>query len=183
MASSEKKWYVLQTYSGHEKKVKTTIDKLIPNKKLEDVIFQVKIPTMDVAEMKDGKKKITKRKLMPGYILLEMIMSDDVQFMITSLPSVSTFVGTKDGPQPLDVEEIKNVFADAEGVESQEEAPKPRFFYKVGDTLKIVDGPFANFTGVVDEIFPDKGRLRVKVEIFGRSTPVELDYLQVKNED
>jgi transcription termination/antitermination protein NusG len=81
------------------------------------------------------------------------------------------------------VEEIKNVFADAEGVESEVEAPKARFFYKVGDTLKIIDGPFANFTGLVDEIFPEKGRLRVKVEIFGRSTPVELDYLQVKTED
>lgn len=183
MASSDKKWYVLQTYSGHENKVKTTIEKLIPQKKLEDIVFQVKIPTMDVAEMKNGKKKVTKRKLMPGYILVEMIMDEDVQFMITSLPSVSTFVGTKDGPQPLDVEEIRNVFADVEDVQSEEIAARPRFFYKVGETLKIVDGPFANFTGVVDEIFPDKGRLRVKVEIFGRSTPVELDYLQVKSEN
>ncbi len=183
MASSEKKWYVLQTYSGHEKKVKTAIEKLIPNKKLEDVIFQIKIPTMDVAEMKNGKKKITKRKLMPGYILLEMIMSDEVQYMITSLPSVASFVGTKDGPQPLDLDEIKNVFADAEGVASEEDSPKPRFLYRVGDTVKIIDGPFANFSGVVDEIFPEKGRLRVKVEIFGRSTPVELDYLQVKGDE
>lgn len=182
MASSEKKWYVLQTYSGHEKKVKAAIEKLIPVKHLEDVIFQVKIPTMDVAEMKNGKKKITKKKLMPGYLLIEMIMSDNVRYLLTSLPSVANFVGTKEGPQPLDLEEIKNVFADAEGIEAEEDSPKPRFFYKVGDTVKIIDGPFANFSGVVDEIFPDKGRLRVKVEIFGRSTPVELDYLQVKSE-
>ncbi|MCZ8238749.1 MAG: transcription termination/antitermination protein NusG [Leptospiraceae bacterium] len=183
MASVEKKWYVLQTYSGHENKVKTSIEKLIIQKKLEETVAQVKIPTMDVAEMKNGKKKVTKKKLMPGYVLVEMIMDDDIRFLLTSLPSVSTFVGSKDGPQPLELEEIKNIFADVENVESEETPTRPRFFYKVGETLKIVDGPFANFSGIVDEIFPDKGRLRVKVEIFGRSTPVELDYLQVKSEN
>ncbi|WP_017854620.1 transcription termination/antitermination protein NusG [Leptospira interrogans] len=178
-----KKWYALQTYSGHENKVQKNIEKLIQQKKLEEKIFQVKIPTMDVAEMKNGKKKVTKRKLMPGYVLIEMEMDDDTRFLIQSLPSVSTCVGSKDGgPEPLSLEEVKNLFSESGDVAS-EEPVAPKILFKVGDSLKIIDGPFANFTGLVDEIFPDKGRLRVKVEIFGRSTPVELDYLQVKTEN
>ncbi len=179
--SAEKKWYVLQTYSGHENKVKTNIEKMVQQQKLEDQIFSVKIPSMDVAEMKNGKKKVTKKKLMPGYVLVEMNMTDDLRFKIQNLPSVSTFVGGKGkGPEPLSLDEIKNLFSDVGDVES-EEVSRPRFLFKVGETLKIIDGPFANFSGLVDEIFPDKGRFRVRVEIFGRSTPVELDYLQVKS--
>ena len=173
------KWYVLQVYSGHENKVKSNIEKLIIQHNLQDKITQIKIPTMDVAEMKNGKKKITRKKLMPGYVLIEMEMDDDNQFLIQNLPSVSMFVGSKTkGPAALTPEEIKNMFSEMGDVES-EEPVKPRLLFNVGETLKIIDGPFANFTGIVDEIFPEKGRLRVKVEIFGRSTPVELDYLQV----
>lgn len=180
--SSDKKWYVLQTYSGHENKVKINIEKMVQQQKLEEQIFTVKIPSMDVAEMKNGKKKVTKKKLMPGYVLVEMNMTDDLRFKIQNLPSVSTFVGGQGkGPEPLSLDEIKNLFSDVGSVES-EEVSRPRFLFKVGETLKIIDGPFANFSGLVDEIFPDKGRLRVRVEIFGRSTPVELDYLQVKSE-
>ncbi|TGK07725.1 transcription termination/antitermination factor NusG [Leptospira semungkisensis] len=176
------KWYALQTYSGHENKVQKNLEKLVQQRKLEEKISQVRIPTMEVAEMKNGKKKVTKKKLMPGYVLVEMDMDEDLRFMIQSLPSVSTFVGSKDGgPEPLSVDEVKNLFAET-GEYKSEEPVSPRLLFKVGDNLKIIDGPFANFTGVVDEIFPDKGRLRVKVEIFGRSTPVELDYLQVKTE-
>ena len=175
-----KKWYVLQTYSGHENKVKLNIEKYVEQNHLEEAISQVKIPMMDVAEMKNGKKKVSKKKIMPGYILVEMDMNDDLQFKIQSLPSVASFViGSKDkGPEPLSMEEVNNMFAEAGDLES-EEPSMPKLLFKVGETLKIVDGPFANFNGVVDEIYPDKGRLRVKVEIFGRSTPVELDYLQV----
>jgi len=174
------KWYVLQTYSGHENKVKLSIEKMAQQNDLEEVIAQVKIPTMDVAEMKNGKKKVTKKKIMPGYILVEMDMNDDLQFKIQNLPSVASFVGanTERGPEPLSTEEVKNMFTETGDVESEEPAVH-RLLFKVGETLKIIDGPFANFNGIVDEIFPDKGRLRVKVEIFGRSTPVELDYLQV----
>lgn len=173
------KWYVLQVYSGHENKVKANIEKLVAQNNLAGRISQIEIPTMDVAEMKNGKKKISKKKIMPGYVLIEMDMDDDLQFMIQTLPSVSTFVGPKlKGPEALTLEEVKNLFAEMGDVQS-EEPVKPRLLFNVGDNLKIVDGPFANFSGVVDEIFPEKGRLRVKVEIFGRSTPVELDYLQV----
>ncbi len=176
---SDFKWYVLQVYSGHENKVKANIEKMVSQHSLQEKIAQIKIPTMDVIEMKNGKKKVSKKKLMPGYVLIEMKMDDDLQFRIHSLPSVAAFVGKKSKPDPLTLEEIQNLFSEMEDVKSDEPVSKPRLLYKVGDTLKIVDGPFANFSGIVDEIYPDKGRLRVKVEIFGRSTPVELDYLQV----
>jgi transcriptional antiterminator NusG len=173
------KWYVLQVYSGHENKVKSNIEKLIGQHNLQDKITQIKIPTMDVAEMKNGKKKITRKRLMPGYLLIEMDMNDDTQYLVQNLPSVSTFVGAKSKPDPLTLEEVKNLFNEMGDVKTDETQSKPRLLYKVGESLKIIDGPFANFSGVVDEIYPEKGRLRVKVEIFGRSTPVELDFLQV----
>ncbi|MCB1158737.1 MAG: transcription termination/antitermination factor NusG [Leptospiraceae bacterium] len=172
------KWYVLQVYSGHENKVKLNIEKMVQQKKLEEKISQVKVPTMEVAEMKNGKKKVSRKKLMPGYILVEMDWDEDIQYLIQRLPSVSTFVGQKGEPEPLTMEEIKNLFSEMGDVRSEETA-KPRMLFSIGETLKIIDGPFANFSGVVDEIFPEKGRLRLKVEIFGRSTPVELDFLQV----
>jgi transcriptional antiterminator NusG len=172
-------WYVLQVYSGHENKVKSSIEKLILQHNLQDKISQVKVPTMDVAEMKNGKKKITKKRLIPGYVLIEMDMNDDLQYMVKSLPSVSAFVGKGVKPDPLSLEEVKNLFNEMGDIPAEESQSKPRLLFKVGESLKIIDGPFANFSGVVDEIYPDKGRLRVKVEIFGRSTPVELDYLQV----
>jgi transcription termination/antitermination protein NusG len=172
-------WYVLQVYSGHESKVKASIEKLIQQQNLKEKIVQVKVPTMDVAEMKNGKKKVTKKRLIPGYVLIEMEMDDDLQFLVHSLPSVSCFVGKNSKPDPLTLEEVKNLFNEMGDVPAEETQAKPRFLFKVGESLKIIDGPFANFSGVVDEIYPDKGRLRVKVEIFGRSTPVELDFLQV----
>ena len=171
------KWYALQVYSGHESKVKANLEKLISQHSLEDKIIQVKIPTYEEPEIKKGKKTITKKKLMPGYLLLEMVLDPDLQFKITSLPSVSTFVGRKN-PEPLTVDEIKNLFSEMGDVKS-EEPKKPRLLFNIGETLKIIDGPFANFSGIVDEIFPDKGRLKVKVEIFGQPTRVDLDYLQV----
>lgn len=176
---SNNKWYVLQVYSGHESRVESNLKKMVNTHNLHDKITQIKVPMMDVAEMKNGKKKISKKRLMPGYVLVEMDMNDDLEFLIKSIPGVSTFVGKYNKPEPLTIEEIKNLFNEMGDVESEEVTTKPRMLFNVGETLKIVDGPFANFSGVVDEIFPDKGRLRLKVEIFGRSTPVELDYLQV----
>lgn len=174
----EKKWYALQVYSGHENKVKASIDKIIQQKIQPDKICQVKVPVMEVAEMKNGKKRLVKKKIMPGYVLIEMVLDLDTQHLIQKVPSVAAFVGKNNKPEPLSIDEIKNIFSEMGEIKS-EEPIKPRLLFSVGETLKIIDGPFANFTGIVDEIFPDKGRLRVKVEIFGRSTPVELDFLQV----
>lgn len=173
---SSLQWYVIRTYSGHEKKVKTNLEKMVQLKSLGDRVGQINIPTIKVAEMKGGKKRIVEKKFMPGYILAQLEMDDELRFMIGRLPSVSGFVGSPD-PEALDDDEVKNLMNGGDSFE--EEAPVARILFSVGETVKIVDGPFANFTGVVDEIMPDKGRLRVKVEIFGQSTPVELDYLQV----
>lgn len=170
------KWYVIRTYSGHEKKVKANIEKLVQNRNLQHKVGQVNIPTVKVAEMKGGKKRVVEKKFMPGYILAQLEMDEELQFIIKKLPSVSGFVGSH-YPQPLTDQEVKDL-SDGEG-SPEEEAPVTRILFQVGETVKIVDGPFANFTGVVDEIMPEKGRLRVKVEIFGQATPVELDYLQV----
>ncbi|MBX7056468.1 MAG: transcription termination/antitermination protein NusG [Leptospirales bacterium] len=171
------KWYVVRTYSGHENKVKTSIEKLVQNRNLQGRIGQVSIPTIKVAEMKNGKKRVVEKKFMPGYLLAEMAMDDELQYLILRLPSVAGFVGSPD-PEPLSEDEVRNLMQGEASME--EETPAhARILFSVGERVKIVDGPFANFTGTVDEIMPDKGRLRVKVEIFGQATPVELDYLQV----
>lgn len=175
-----KKWYVIRTYSGHENKVKANIDRMLQNKALSGQIGQVNIPTIKVAEMTAaGKKRVVEKKFMPGYILAELDLSDQLHYQIGRLPSVSGFVGSPD-PEPLSDDEVRNLMAGGDSIDDEEEAaPTARILFSVGETVKIVDGPFANFTGVVDEILPEKGRLRVKVEIFGQATPVELDYLQV----
>jgi transcriptional antiterminator NusG len=174
--AGELKWYIVHTYSGHENKVKIAIEKMVEIENIKDQIAQVKIPTMEVAVMKDGRKKITKKKFMPGYILIEMVMNEENEYKIRKMPSVTGFVGSK-RPQALSDDELKNIFTEMVASDIEKKAPRVR--YDIGESVRIVDGPFANFTGFVDEVYPDKGRLRVKVEIFGRSTPVELDYLQV----
>jgi transcription termination/antitermination protein NusG len=171
------KWYVIRTYSGHEKKVKLNLEKTAEQRHMTGRVGQVNIPTIKVAEMKGGKKRVVEKKFMPGYILAELDMDDEIQFMIRGLPSVAGFVGSPD-PEPLSEDEVKNLLAGEESVE-EEQAQATRILFSVGERVKIVDGPFANFTGVVDEIMADKGKLRVRVEIFGQATPVELDYLQV----
>ena len=176
-----RKWYVIRTYSGHENKVKTNIEKQIMSRGLTDRITQVSIPTIKVAEMKNGKKRVVEKKFMPGYILAEMDMDDERNYMIQRLPSVAGFVGSPE-PEPLSDDEVRNLLHGEAPAESEDEEAAPshaHILFQVGERVKIVDGPFANFTGTVDEIMPDKGRLRVKVEIFGQATPVELDYLQV----
>ncbi len=170
------KWYVVRTYSGHENKVKTSIEKLVTGK-FEGRIGQVNIPTIKVAEMKNGKKRVVEKKFMPGYLLAELAMDDELQFTVQRLPSVAGFVGSPD-PEPLSEEEVRNLMQGEPSLEEETPAAA-HILFTVGERVKIVDGPFANFSGVVDEIMPDKGRLRVKVEIFGQATPVELDYLQV----
>ena len=173
-----KNWYVIRTYSGHENKVKASLERVVRDKKMQERIGQINIPTIQVAEMKSGKKRVVEKKFMPGYILAELDLNDEVRFLISRLPSVSGFVGSPD-PQPLSEEEARNLLEGADGQVTPEETPRAHILFQVGETVKIVDGPFANFTGVVDEIMPEKARLRVKVEIFGQATPVELDYLQV----
>jgi len=170
------KWYVVRTYSGQENKVKGNIERLITSKNLAGKIGTVNVPTIKVAEMKGGKKRVVEKKFMPGYILAELDLDEDLQFLITQVPAVAGFVGSPE-PQPLSEEEVRNLMNTGEAAE--EDTSMKHMLFQVGERVKIVDGPFSNFTGIVDGIMPDKGRLRVKVEIFGQATAVELDYLQV----
>lgn len=173
------KWYVIRTYSGHENKVKINLEKIVAAKGMQDKISTVHIPTIKVAEMKNGKKRVVEKKFMPGYIIAELDLDDDLQYMIARSPSVAGFVGSPD-PEPLSADEVRNLMqSNEESSPEEDDSSSHRILFQLGEKVKIVDGPFANFTGIVDEIMHDKGRLRVKVEIFGQATRVELDYLQV----
>jgi transcriptional antiterminator NusG len=161
-----KKWYVIHTYSGYENKVVDALRKRVAVFGLDDQVGQILIPTQKVLEMKSGKKVETEKKFYPGYILVEMEMSDDVWHAVVNTPKVSGFVGSGKTPTPLSA--------------SAAEKPVPKFMFDKGETIKIIDGPFSNFTGQVEEINPVRNTLKVMVTIFGRATPVELDFLQVE---
>ena len=175
-----KEWYVVHTYSGHENKVRLALEKKIENLNLRDEIFQVKIPTMDVPEVKNGKKRINKKKFFPGYILIEMVLNDNSWSIVKGTPGVTNFVGAygTNKPKPLTRDEVNSLF-DQMGEQKTQDKVSLVIEFSIGEPVKIIDGPFSNFSGIVEEVYPDKGRLRVKVEIFGRGTPVELDFLQV----
>ncbi len=172
-----KRWYVIHTYSGHENKVKLHLERLIVSEKLEEKIGQILVPTEEVVEMKQGKKTSTTRKLFPSYVLVEMEMDRDAWHLVSNAPGVTHFVGNSTKPQPLRDSELKRILRqDSEDVEGKKEHEIP---YRTGEHIKVTDGPFTDFTGVVEEIHPDRGKLKVMVSIFGRATPVELDFLQV----
>lgn len=174
-----KSWYVIHTYSGYENKVKVNIEKRFQVIGLQDKLGQILIPSEQVVEIRDGKKKISTRKFYPGYILVEMEMSDESWYLVRTTPKVTGFVGSGNRPTSLSEEEVKNILNRLAG-EEKAVKPKPKVMFEAGDTVKIISGPFTNFSGTVEEVNPDKGRMRVKVAIFGRATPVELDFLQVE---
>lgn len=175
-----KEWYVVHTYSGHENKVKLALEKRIKISGLEDKIFQVKIPTVEVPEIKDGKKKVKLKKFSPGYIVIEMEFNDETWKIVKSIPGVTNFVGAygTEKPKPLTKSEVNTLFEQM-GEQKRKERASAVIDFSVGEHVKVIDGPFSNFNGVIEEVYPEKGRVRVKVEIFGRGTPVELDYLQI----
>ena len=175
-----KEWYVIHTFSGHENKVKLTLEKKVQNLGLDQQIFQVKVPTVEVPEIKDGKKRIKSKKFFPGYVLVEMDLNDETWSVVKNTPGVTNFVGAYgiNKPRPLSKNEVIALF-DQMGEQKAKEKVSAVMDFSVGEHVKVIDGPFNNFSGVIEEVYPDKGRLRVKVEIFGRGTPVELDFLQV----
>jgi len=175
-----KGWYVIHTYSGHENKVKLALEKKVQNLNLADKIFQVKIPTVEEHSVKDGKKVIKSKKIFPGYVLVEMIIDDETWMAIKNIPGVTNFVGSfgSENPRPLSEKEVDNLFNKMGEVTTKDKVSVVMDF-SVGEHVKVIDGPFKEFTGVIEEVYPEKGRLRVKVEIFGRGTPVELDFVQV----
>jgi len=177
--AAPKQWFVVHTYSGHENKVKANLERAIASQAMQESFGQVLVATEDFAEMKDGKKTITKRKTFPSYVLIEMDMSNETRHLVTNIPGVTGFVGTGRDPIPLRVEEVRRVLGlDAEGKVAK---PTPSVPFKIGEHVRVVDGPFSDFTGVVDEVNSERGKVKVMVSIFGRATPVELDFLQVQS--
>ncbi len=170
------RWYVIHTYSGRENKVRETIERLIKNSGLQERFGKVLVATEEVAEMKKGKKKVSVRKLFPSYILIEMEMSDEAWSLIENVPGVTHFVGDVKKPFPIPKKEVDRILGRME----KKEGIVPEVPFTLGEHVRVVDGPFADFTGVVDEINPERGKVKVLVSIFGRETPVELDFLQVK---
>jgi transcription termination/antitermination protein NusG len=171
----EPHWYVVHAYSGHEEKVRNNLMKRVDSMDMHDRIFEVLVPTEDVIEIKDGQRRHVAKRTFPGYILVNMIMSDESWYVVRNTPGVTSFVGSGNKPVPLQEKEIKSIQKQIKA-----EAPKVRVEYQVGENVRVIDGPFSDFHGKVDEINADKGKLKVLVNMFGRETPVELDLLQVE---
>jgi transcriptional antiterminator NusG len=171
------RWYVVHTYSGFESKVKASIEQQVVARNLAERVSETLIPTEKVVELKKGKRKEAFRKFFPGYLLIRMEMTDDLWYLIKNTPKVTGFVGPGTRPTPIPDSEVAQIMQQVvEGVEK----PKHRVHFVKGESVRVVDGPFTNFTGLVEEVRPDKGRLKVMVSIFGRPTPVDLEFLQAE---
>jgi transcriptional antiterminator NusG len=168
-------WYVIHTYSGYENKVKTNLEHRIASMDMQDKIFQVVIPVEDEVEVKDGQRRTVQRKVFPGYVLVQMLLSDDSWYVVRNTPGVTGFVGSGNTPIPLPEHEVKAILK-----QMKAEAPRVKIAFMKGQSVRIIDGPFAEFIGVVDDINHERGKVRVLVSFFGRETPVELDFLQVE---
>ncbi len=175
----EKKWYVVHVLSGHEKKVKQYLENEIKNSGMEDKIAQVLVPSEEVVEMREGKKRVKNKVFFPGYILIQMELTKETMNFVRNIPGVTNFVGNPSNPQPLRQEEVDRIIG---RVQASKERKKYAVPFKKGDPIRVIDGPFTDFTGVVEEVNEEKQKLKVMVSIFGRSTPVELDFLQVELE-
>lgn len=173
----EGKWYVLHTYSGYENKVKKTIESRVEAFDMGDRVFEVVVPTQEEVEIKDGQRKTVQRKVFPGYVLVRMVMDEDTWYQLRNTPGVTGFVSQDNKPVPLSGDVATNVLQEMEA-----EAPKVSVSFQLGDTVRIIDGPFADFRGEVDEVNNEKGKIKVLVSFFGRETPVELDFLQAERE-
>lgn len=170
-----KNWYVIHTYSGYENKVKANLEKRVESMGMQDKIFRVLVPMEKQIEIKNGKKKETTRKIFPGYVIVEMIVTDDSWYVVRNTPGVTGFVGSGTKPIPLQEDEVKPILKQM-GIEDA----KPKADYKVGQSVKIVSGPFENFVGKIEEVNPEKEKVKVMVSMFGRETPIELDYIQIE---
>lgn len=175
----DKEWYIVHTYSGFEARVKENLAQRAEAAGMEEYIEEVLIPTEEVVEIKDGKKIRSKKKFFPGYVLVRMVLNDDTWHVVRNTPKVTGFVGTGNKPVPLQKDEVDRILNQ---VTVAAEKPKPKLEFRISETVRIVDGPFSNFTGEVEEINDDRATLKVMVTIFGRATPVELEFLQVEKQ-
>lgn len=172
-----KQWYIVHTYSGFERKVAESLAQRVQAYGLGDEIGEVLIPTENVEEIRGGRRVVTSKRFFPGYILVEMEMSDNAWHVVKNTPKVTGFVGAGSKPTPLTREEVDQILTQ---VSEAAEKPKPKYSFEKGDQVRINEGPFSSFNGVVDDVNPDRSTLKVMVTIFGRATPVELDFLQVE---
>lgn len=173
-------WYVVHSYSGYENQVKRSLEDRIERGGMESKFGQILVPTEEVVEMRDGQKRKSDRKFFPGYVLVEMAMDDDSWHLVKDCPKVMGFIGgTSDRPTPISEKEV-NVILDR--ISDGAAKPRPKVLFEVGEVVRVIDGPFADFNGVVEEVNYEKSRLRVAVTIFGRSTPVELEFSQVSKD-
>jgi transcriptional antiterminator NusG len=172
-----KQWFVIHTYSGFERKVKLSIEEQFGHSSLGARFGEVIIPAEEVVEVRKGKKKLSSRKFFPGYILISVEMNQDIWYMIKNTPKVTGFLGGGSEPVPLSEEEVKTIMDQIKGESAR---PKPKFSFEKGESIRVIDGPFLNFNGVVEEVNHDKGKVKVMVSIFGRATPVELEFPQIE---
>lgn len=175
LRDGEPHWYVIHCYSGYEKKVRHNLEQRIDTMGMKSMIFDVVIPTQEEIEVKDGKRRTVERHVFPGYVLVNMIMSEESWYVVRNTPGVTGFVGMGNEPTPLRTEEVSQILRRMEA-----DAPRVKVTYKVGERVRIVDGPFNDFRGTVSEIDMERTKVRVMVNFFGRETPVELDFLQVE---
>ena len=173
--TQERKWYVIHTYSGYEDAVAKNLKQRIESLGMEDKIFNVLVPKEKKIKIKKGKREVVSERLYPGYVLVEMIVTDDSWYVVRNTPNVTGFVGAGTTPIPVSTEEIESLKK-----KSGEETPQYKIDFKIGDLVKIIDGPFKDFEGKVSELDPERGKVKVSINMFGRDTPVELDSLQIK---
>ncbi len=172
-----KQWYVVHTYSGYENRAKASLEQRIKEEGKSDLFGEILVPSEKVVEVVKGEKRTSSRKFFPGYILVQMELNDETWYVVKNTPKITGFVGGATRPPPISDEEVAKIKGQ---VEEGQVHPKPKFEFSRGEQVKVIDGPFSNFSGVVDEVNQDKGKLRVLVSIFGRSTPVELEFFQVE---
>lgn len=168
-------WYVVHCYSGYENKVKQNLENRIESMGMQDYIFQVIVPTEEEVELRNGKRRTVDKRIFPGYILVQMVMNDDSWYVVRNTPGVTGFVGLGTKPTPLRPEEVEKIMKRMEAG-----TPRIRVSFRVGEAVRIIDGPFTDFMGTVDEMNSERGKVKVLVSFFGRETPVELDFLQVE---
>lgn len=176
MANEKLRWYVLHVYSGFEGKVKTALEERIALFPHPEKFGAIVVPTEQVVELVKGKRKTSSRKFYPGYILIQLELNDETWHIVNSTDKVSGFLGGREKPAPISDKEAEQIL---NRMEAGQLKPKPKYFFESGDEIRVIDGPFTNFNGTVEEVNPEKGKIKVLVSIFGRSTPVELEFVQV----
>ena len=170
------KWYVVHVYSGHEQKVKIALEEKIKASKNPEKFGEILIPTENIVELVNGKKRESSRKFYPGYILVRMHLDNETWHIVSSTAKVTGFLGGKNKPAPISDKEAENIVAK---MQQGKNKPQPKYFFEPGDEVRVVDGPFSSFVGTVEDVSPDKEKIKVLVSIFGRATPVELNFIQV----